>query len=102
MTRRILTSFCLLIFMATASTGFARVTGLPDFTVLAEEARPAVVNIQVTKFGERVRNTHPEQGDQNPYDQQQIPEFFRRFFDTPWKPRPWPARPAWHGIGIHF
>ena len=93
-------SFCLLILMATANSGFARVTGLPDFTVLAEEAGPAVVNIQVTKFGQRARNTHPEQGDENPYDQQQIPEFFRRFFDTPGNPGR--GRPDRRGTGSGF
>lgn len=100
MTRRILTSFCLMILMAAANTGFARVSGLPDFTVLAEEARPAVVNIQVTKFGERARNTQPEQDNQNQYDQQQIPEFFRRFFDTPGNPGR--GQPDRRGTGSGF
>ena len=100
MTKRILTSFCLLILVITANTGFARVSGLPDFTVLAEEARPAVVNIQVTKFGKRARNVHPEQGNQNPYDQQQVPEFFRRFFDTPGNPGR--GQPDRRGTGSGF
>jgi hypothetical protein len=38
----------------------AKVSGLPDFTELVEEAGPAVVNIRVTQFGER----NPQASDQ--------------------------------------
>ena len=86
MTRRIMIGFCLLVLTAAANTGYARVTGLPDFTGLVEDAGPAVVNIQVIKFGERVRDTQSGRGDRNPYSREQMPEFFRRFFDIPGNP----------------
>lgn len=82
-TRRILIGLSMLIMLSVASTGFARVTGLPDFTELVEEAGPAVVNIQVTQFGDRVESS-PDAG--QPNGQEQIPEFFRRFFDVPGNP----------------
>jgi serine protease Do len=72
----------MLIFASGA--GQARVTGLPDFTGLVEESVPAVVNIRVTQFGDRVR-PDPE-GAENPHDSEEIPEFFRRFFDVPGNP----------------
>jgi len=78
--------FCLLVLAATADTGFARVTGLPDFTGLVKNAGPAVVNIQVTKFGVRVRDAQSDRGDRNPNSREQMPEFFRRFFDVPGDP----------------
>ena len=82
MTRRITISFCAVLLLLTASPGFARVTGLPDFTSLVEETGPAVVNIQVTQFGERA-STNRADGMENPHDGQEIPEFFRRFFEAP-------------------
>ena len=63
----------------------ADASGLPDFTKLVEKAGPAVVNIQVTKFGQRARNNPEDRRDQ-PYHQEQIPELFRRFFDIPGNP----------------
>jgi serine protease Do len=72
----------MLIFASGA--GQARVTGLPDFTGLVEESVPAVVNIRVTQFGDRVR---PDMEDaENPHGSEDIPEFFRRFFDVPGNP----------------
>lgn len=70
-----------------ASPAIAKVTGLPDFTDLVEETGPAVVNIQVTQFGERARGV-PDglQGQPGQPGQQEIPEFFRRFFDVPGNP----------------
>jgi len=63
----------------------ASVSGLPDFTALVKEAGPAVVNIQVTTYGQRARNMPGADG-QQPYQQEQIPEMFRRFFDIPGNP----------------
>jgi len=60
------------------------VTGLPDFTELVDETAPAVVNIPVTQLGERARSG-PD-GMENPHNQEDIPEFFRRFFDVPGMP----------------
>jgi serine protease Do len=72
----------MLIFASGA--GQARVTGLPDFTGLVEESVPAVVNIRVTQFGDRIR---PDVEDtENPHSSEDIPEFFRRFFDVPGNP----------------
>lgn len=99
MTRRIMIGFCLLVFTVVTNTGFARVTGLPDFTGLVEDAGPAVVNIQVTKFGERARDSQSE-GDGNPDGREQMPEFFRRFFDVPGHPGG--GQPDRRGTGSGF
>ncbi len=57
------------------------VTGLPDFTQLVERVGPAVVNIEAT--GSR-RNVAAQGRGQMP-DDEDMPEFFRRFFgpDSP-------------------
>ena len=82
MTRRIIISFCAALLLLIANPGFARVTGLPDFISLVEETGPAVVNIQVTQFGERASTSRAD-GMENPHEGQEIPEFFRRYFDVP-------------------
>ncbi len=75
--------------LAIGSVVEARVTGLPDFTELVEEVGPAVVNIRVTQFGDqaenqlRQQNQNPETPDQQPFGDQDVPEFFRRFFGQP-------------------
>jgi serine protease Do len=84
--------------MMSANPVFAKVTGLPDFTDLVEETAPAVVNIQVTQFGERARGG-PNGMDGQP-DQQEIPEFFRRFFDVPGNPQG--GTPDRRGAGSGF
>lgn len=98
MTRRILIGIFATLFVLTANTGLARVTGLPDFTELVENTGPAVVNIQVTQFGERARGA--QDGMRNPHDQEEIPEFFRRFFDVPGMPEG--GRPDRRGAGSGF
>jgi serine protease Do len=75
----------------------AQVTGLPDFTGLVETAGPAVVNIRVTQFGNRARPG--ERADERFHDED-IPEFFRRFFDVPNNPRF--GRPDRQGAGSGF
>ena len=100
MTRRIMIGFCLLVFTVVANTGFARVTGLPDFTGLVEDAGPAVVNIQVTKFGERARDSQSDRGGQDSNGREQMPEFFRRFFDVPGHPGG--GQPDRRGTGSGF
>ena len=100
MTRRIMIGLCILMSTVAANTGVARVTGLPDFTELVEDARPAVVNIQVTKFGERALDAQPNRGEQNPHNREQIPEFFRRFFDVPGNPNR--GQPDRRGTGSGF
>jgi serine protease Do len=84
--------------VATSGSAFARATGLPDFTGLVEDAAPAVVNIRVTQFGNR------NGGDgqmQNPHSNEDIPEFFRRFFDVPGMPN-MPNQPDREGAGSGF
>jgi serine protease Do len=90
---------CTTLLLLTANPGFARVTGLPDFTGLVEETGPAVVNIRVTQFGERARSRADEL--ENPRDgAEEIPEFFRRFFDVPGNPGN--GRPDRRGAGSGF
>ena len=83
MTKRIVFAIAAMILVVVAGPVGARVTGLPDFTGLVEEAVPAVVNIRVTQFGDRVR---PDAETENPHDGEDIPEFWRRFFDIPGNP----------------
>jgi serine protease Do len=99
-TRRIMIGFCFLVLTVVTSTGYARVTGLPDFTGLVEDAGPAVVNIQVTKFGERASDAQSDGGDGNPNGREQMPEFFRRFFDVPGHPNR--GQPDRRGTGSGF
>jgi serine protease Do len=61
---------------ALAQTSGAAVRGLPDFTELVEQVGPSVVNIRTL---EKARPTAPAAG--SPDDEMQ--EFFRRFFGVP-------------------
>ncbi len=61
---------------ALAQTSGAAVRGLPDFTELVEQVGPSVVNIRTL---EKARPTAPAAG--GPDDEMQ--EFFRRFFGVP-------------------
>ena len=61
---------------ALAQTSGAAVRGLPDFTELVEQVGPSVVNIRTL---EKARSTAPAAG--GPDDEMQ--EFFRRFFGVP-------------------
>jgi len=83
--RRLIIIALVTLVSLSASPVFAKISGLPDFTELVEETGPAVVNIRVTQFGERAQAG--TDGMANPHDQQEIPEFFRRFFDVPGMPR---------------
>jgi serine protease Do len=71
---------CTLLMAAQAS---AAVSGLPDFTGLVEQAAPAVVNIRVTQFGERSQARNDRSPSQGPLPDEEMPEFFRRFFGDP-------------------
>ena len=81
-----LTSVALLAGVATltwheaghAQSASAASRGLPDFTDLVEQVGPAVVNIRTT---ERVRAGR--QGAQSPEMDEEMQEFFRRFFGVP-------------------
>src|SRR5690606_11363846 len=58
----------------------AQVTGLPDFTGLVERNAPAVVNIRALTTAATA--SADRFGGQGPGDEE-IPEFFRRFFGPP-------------------
>ncbi len=53
---------------------------LPDFTALVEKTAPAVVNIETTTFGSRP-DQQREDDAAPPAMPEDMPEFFRRFFD---------------------
>ncbi len=72
---RFLKSTAILLLLLSAQP----VLGQPDFTGLVEASNPAVVNIETTRFGTRPDET-AEEGNRMPED---MPEFFRRFFDEP-------------------
>ncbi len=106
----ILSSFCHLtlgvaaLSFAPALVGWlptataASVAGLPDFTDMVEKTGPAVVNIRTT---EKIRSGQVGSG-ASP-DDEEMQEFFRRFFGAPVPPRQQgperPARPKKPGAG---
>ena len=98
MTRRFLITISMLFLMLSSSTVIAAVSGLPDFTELVEQAGPAVVNIQVAQFGNRVQPGDAESA-QDPFEGQEVPEFFRRFFGPDGNPG---AQPDRRGLGSGF
>ncbi|MFZ6657856.1 DegQ family serine endoprotease [Undibacterium sp. TJN19] len=63
----------------------AQIAGLPDFTELVEKSGPAVVNIRTTE------KVQAGQSNANGIDDEQMQEFFRRFFGTP-APTPTPKQ----------
>lgn len=63
------------------------VTGLPDFTALVDRVGPAVVNIRTTQ---RVQMASAGGGEFPPGMDEQMQEFFRRFFGTPMPGMPSP------------
>lgn len=98
MTRRFLITISMLFLMLSSSTVTAVVSGLPDFTELVEKAGPAVVNIQVAQFGNRVQPGDAENA-QDPFEGQEVPEYFRRFFGPQGIPE---AQPDRRGLGSGF
>jgi serine protease Do len=82
-----------------AQVAQAAVSGLPDFTELVEKAGPAVVNIQVTQFGNRVQPGDSDTA-QAPYNEEEVPEFFRRFFGPQGNPNA--GEPDRRGLGSGF
>ncbi|MEO6352876.1 MAG: DegQ family serine endoprotease [Burkholderiaceae bacterium] len=64
----------------------ATVTGLPDFAELVESTGPAVVNIRTT---EKMKAASATPGN----DEQEMQEFFRRYFGIPIPPQPDRAPP---------
>ncbi|MFC7516576.1 DegQ family serine endoprotease [Herbaspirillum sp. GCM10030257] len=76
--------------MGLAMAQVASVAGLPDFADLAEKTGPAVVNIRTT---ERIK---PGQGGVPGADDEEMQEFFRRFFGVP-MPRQQPDKTPRNG-----
>lgn len=97
MSKKLFVCLIATVSIVLSGSALARVTGLPDFTELVEEAGPAVVNIRVTQFGNRADRDQA----QNPHQGgEEIPEFFRRFFDVPGAPNG--AEPDRRGAGSGF
>ncbi|WP_437177295.1 DegQ family serine endoprotease [Collimonas arenae] len=71
----------------------APVAGLPDFTDIVEKTGPAVVNIRTT---EKVK-TGSGQGDSGDPSDDEMQEFFRRFFGVPVPNMPRPQVPGQRG-----
>src|ERR1035437_88281 len=80
------TFFVPLLIAASPPAFAASVVGLPDFTELVERSGPAVVNIRTT---EKVKNGQGIPG----VEDEEMQEFFRRFFGVPIPPRHQPDRP---------
>ncbi|NEZ05126.1 Do family serine endopeptidase [Wenzhouxiangella sp. XN201] len=74
------------------------VVAAPDFTDLVEASVPAVVNIETTRFGTRPDETSDSRRQEMPED---MPEFFRRFFEEPFGGGP-RGRPDRQGGGSGF
>jgi len=74
------------------------VSGLPDFTQLVERVGPAVVNIEADVKPRRVARQ------QMPYDDEDVPEIFRRFFGPgmPGMPSPGPQGRGGVSMGTGF
>lgn len=71
-----------LLFLLLSLPAVAKATDLPDFTELVEKTGPAVVNIRVTQFGTRKSRPSVQRG-QRGENHPEVPDFFRRYFDTP-------------------
>ncbi len=81
--------------LAAESGAPSLVAGLPDFTQLVDRVGPAVVNVEATSNG-RVVATRGERQAPQGSDDEQMPEFFRRFFgpDSPIPGAPSPGMPS--------
>ena len=62
------------------------VAGLPDFTRLVDQVGPAVVSVQAEVGGNT--RTSAQRGQQQAPSEEEIPEFFRRFFGPGMSPMP--------------
>jgi len=78
-----------LFWLLLLTTVAARASNLPDFTKLVKENKAAVVNVSATEeLGGSNSNTNL-----TPDQIQQLPEFFRRFFQMPNGPHGQPQAP---------
>ncbi len=82
----------------------ALVSGLPDFTRLVDRTSPAVVNIEATIGGGESRGEADGRGvpspNRRPAPDEEMPEFFRRFFGQPGMPAPGPRGGVSQGSGF--
>ena len=84
------------------------VTGLPDFTHLVDQVGPAVVNIESTIGGRTAgaRRSTPQSPDDAFPGEDQLPEFFRRFFgpgfQMPGPDQQQPNMPRGRSMGTGF
>ncbi|HSD17336.1 MAG TPA: DegQ family serine endoprotease [Thermomonas sp.] len=62
------------------------VAGLPDFTRLVDQVGPAVVSVQA-EIGSKAQSA-TQRGQQGMPDDEEVPEFFRRFFGPGMAPMP--------------
>ncbi|WP_240124958.1 DegQ family serine endoprotease [Thermomonas alba] len=77
------------------------VGNLPDFTRLVEQVGPAVVSVQAEIGGRAQVRRMQTQEDEDGIDDDQIPEFFRRFFGPGLTPMPgMPGLPGMRPRGI--
>lgn len=87
-----------LVAQSAASTAEAPPVAIPDFSRLVEQAGPAVVNIEANIGGERRRVGEAPRGrgeDGPEFDDEDMPEIFKRFFGQPGmpgQPMPQPRR----------
>ncbi len=72
----------------TAAPAPQLVVGLPDFTRLVDEVGPAVVSVEAESGTQPQAARQRGQSPQQMPDQDQIPEFFRRFFGPGGMPMP--------------
>ncbi len=63
------------------------VVGLPDFTRLVDQVGPAVVSVEA-EVGGKPRTASAQRGQPQMPDEDEIPEFFRRFFGPDGMPMP--------------
>jgi serine protease Do len=86
-------AFSIVLLASIAPVGVSAAVQLPDFTELVEETSPAVVHIQTSNVGRRRNNNSRSE---------EVPEFFRRFFDTPEMPEGHPFGEERRGGGSGF
>lgn len=75
-------SFLVWIFLSCLITASASAQSLPDFTGLVADAAPAVVSVSAT----RTADAAYQRGGAPQIDDEDMPEFFRRFFGAPGMP----------------
>lgn len=84
----------ILLLLALAASARASAEGLPDFREIVEDNSPAVVKIIV-------EHTAGSNGNPHSFDQEQIPEYLRRFFEFRGE-MPEPRRRQRMGMGSGF